>query len=248
MSAFLYHTSCSSCGSRDNLGVYTDHKFCFGCGFTENFSASRRRREAGVRATVPEKQLWLPDDIVTTIPHQADSWIRQYNLTQKELYDNKVVWSEKQQLLIFLYQQAGILLGWQGRYFGKDNKPKWWNQGNLKDIDKIINSSMLSTSIVLVEDIISAIKVGRQYGTKPLFGSYIDIANIYKLYKKYNTKKIVLWLDKDKQRHAYQTSVKLNSIGINSNVIVTLKDPKEYNNEEIRKIYESTIGHTTATT
>jgi len=28
---FLYHTSCDSCGSRNNLGVYTDHTYCFGC-------------------------------------------------------------------------------------------------------------------------------------------------------------------------------------------------------------------------
>ena len=31
-SNFLYHTSCSSCGSRDNVAVYDDgHTYCFGC-------------------------------------------------------------------------------------------------------------------------------------------------------------------------------------------------------------------------
>ena len=31
-SNFLYHTSCSNCGSRDNVAVYDDgHSYCFGC-------------------------------------------------------------------------------------------------------------------------------------------------------------------------------------------------------------------------
>ena len=28
---FLHHAPCENCGSRDNLGVYEDHTYCFGC-------------------------------------------------------------------------------------------------------------------------------------------------------------------------------------------------------------------------
>mgnify|MGYP000716208025 CR=1 FL=1 len=28
---FLYHKPCKECGSRDNLGVYENHTYCFGC-------------------------------------------------------------------------------------------------------------------------------------------------------------------------------------------------------------------------
>ena len=34
-SEFIEHTNCPSCGSRDNLAVYSDHKFCFGCNHYE---------------------------------------------------------------------------------------------------------------------------------------------------------------------------------------------------------------------
>lgn len=34
-STFLKHAPCPSCGSKDNLGVYDDHSFCFGCGYFE---------------------------------------------------------------------------------------------------------------------------------------------------------------------------------------------------------------------
>lgn len=32
-SEFLHHAPCPSCNSRNNLGVYTDHSYCFGCGW-----------------------------------------------------------------------------------------------------------------------------------------------------------------------------------------------------------------------
>jgi twinkle protein len=36
-STFLHHAPCPACGSKDNLGVYTDgHEYCFGCGYHKN--------------------------------------------------------------------------------------------------------------------------------------------------------------------------------------------------------------------
>ena len=32
-SVFYHHTYCPACSSRDNLGVYSDHAYCFGCGY-----------------------------------------------------------------------------------------------------------------------------------------------------------------------------------------------------------------------
>lgn len=34
-STFVKHAPCPKCGSQDNLGVYSDHSFCFGCGYFE---------------------------------------------------------------------------------------------------------------------------------------------------------------------------------------------------------------------
>ena len=28
---FIRHDACEKCGSKDNLAVYSDHTFCFGC-------------------------------------------------------------------------------------------------------------------------------------------------------------------------------------------------------------------------
>ena len=33
MSSFIKHMPCNKCGSKDNLGEYDDHFYCFGCGY-----------------------------------------------------------------------------------------------------------------------------------------------------------------------------------------------------------------------
>ncbi len=34
-SSFVRHEPCPSCSSKDNLARYTDHAYCFGCGYQE---------------------------------------------------------------------------------------------------------------------------------------------------------------------------------------------------------------------
>lgn len=37
MSTFIRHDSCPSCGSKDNLAVYSDHEYCFGCEYHKKY-------------------------------------------------------------------------------------------------------------------------------------------------------------------------------------------------------------------
>lgn len=49
-SNFLRHAPCPECGSKDNLGVYDDHSFCFGCGYFEG-SPTGGTKTAGKQRT-----------------------------------------------------------------------------------------------------------------------------------------------------------------------------------------------------
>ena len=40
MSKFLYHSACPKCGSRDNLGTWTNGSWCFGCGYQPRLTKS----------------------------------------------------------------------------------------------------------------------------------------------------------------------------------------------------------------
>ncbi len=149
-SVFLRNEACPECRRNgqdrrgDNLGVYTDHEICWSCGYI-NFYSYHNRRILGTKDTT-ERIVSLPDDIVPYIPVVADSWIKKYDLTQRELYDNKVVWSEFRQLLIFPYfDDKSHLWGWQGRYFGTDPKhPKWTGKGNFKEQIKVYEKKDLT--------------------------------------------------------------------------------------------------------
>lgn len=237
---YIRHEPCPSCGSRDNLAVYADHEYCFGCGHIKFYNYHSRRindiKDTGA------KIVSLPSDIIPSIPAVADSWIKKYNLTLEELYANRVVWSEFRQLLIFPYfDDKGHLWGWQGRYFGTDPKhPKWTGKGNFKEIDRVYHKNPLTgskeNSIILIEDIISSIKLNRIYNTSCLYGSFIDINKYCRIYKEYKPSSFIIWLDKDKEKESRIMSVKFNNIGLPCRVVSTDKDPKEYNNDQLRSI------------
>jgi len=42
-SSFIRHSECPECGSRDNLAVYTDHSYCFGCEYYEGSSGDSKK-------------------------------------------------------------------------------------------------------------------------------------------------------------------------------------------------------------
>ena len=53
-SKFLYHSPCSDCGSKDNLGVYTDHTYCFGCKITKYFNSQETAPQNEIQKEVTD--------------------------------------------------------------------------------------------------------------------------------------------------------------------------------------------------
>ena len=52
-------------------------------------------------------------------------------------------------------------------------------------------------------------------------------------------KSIVIWLDSDKLDEARKVGLNTSLIGLNSQVLYTSKDPKNYTNEEIKNYLET---------
>jgi len=167
----------------------------------------------------------LPEDIVPFVPAVADEWLRHYDLTQTELIVNRVVWSEYRKLLIFPYfDDKNFLFGWQGRYFGDVKEhPKWTGKGNFKEQIKLWGdlTTVKDTSIIIVEDVISTIKLSRFYISSCLFGSNIYINKYITIYNTYKPKEFIIWLDKDKEKESRLFSLQLNKLGIPCRVIST---------------------------
>lgn len=252
MGRFSHHEPCPKCreNGRDrrgnNLGVYDDgSKYCYSCGYHSHG-----------KPTIPvaiqlEQQLpsslSLPDDVEPYYPAQCLVWVGQYELNKNDLYTNKCLWSEHLQRLIFpIYSSEGReLLAWQGRYFGTDRaKPKWFSYGKLDTVFHIFNRERSRGSLVVVEDIVSAIKLGKVgHAVMPLFGSYISQKKMASL--KLLTAHLTIWLDPDKYKEAVKFCKEANIISLPCTVVNTDKDPKEVSFEELDRTLKSCYNNNT---
>ena len=247
MSSFTHHTVCPQCRrtgndrSGNNLGVYSDgSEYCFKCGYYQPPTNAGRLHKLVVGSTArASKQITLPEDAISNIPRVGRDYLDKYQLTDKDIKRNTIFWSECWQRLIFPYFDYTGLLGWQGRYLGIDKtKPKWYSQGDLKLILHIVGN-VKSNRCVIVEDTISAIKVGHlgTIAASPLFGSHLSTQRILQLKLLYDT--IYLWLDPDMRLKVIKFAQHAQQLGLNTRCIFSEKDPKEYTTEEI-KLYLDT--------
>lgn len=236
----IRHERCPECAklgkdtAGNNLAVYSDnHWYCFGCGW---YSGGSRLGYLHVRDdSRPHdlEQIALPHDSSYDYPKVALDWIEQYELTRKDLLHHRVVFSDYYHRLIFpVYSGEGIL-AYQGRYFGTEDKPKWWGEGNLKDTLHILKGKD-DSCIILVEDIISAMKLQKVGHTSmPLFGSHVDLSRLKRIKNYYH--KIILWLDPDKRKESIKFANIGKLLGLDMKVIFSDLDPKQHTQQEIEE-------------
>lgn len=236
MSELLYHTQCPQCVSRgsdrsqDNLGVYSDHKWCFSCGYYEGEKQEFYKPEQ-VMETKQHDVNSLPIDFdLSNIRLDALTWLKSYGITNAEITANYIGWSKSKEFLIFpVYGEDGWLVMWQGRYFGHQNFPKYHTKGS-KDVFHVLGMEH-SSIVVLVEDIVSAIKVSRVCKCMPLWGSEITRQQGNVLSKDFE--QIVLWLDPDKKKECLKFKIWLELFFDKVSIIYSEKDPKYYDDDTI---------------
>lgn len=95
-------------------------------------------------------------------------------------------------------------------------------------------------TLVIVEDIVSAIKVSRHYGALPLFGSHVTHDIVNKIAKSKHIDKVIVWLDDDKVMQSRVYSRKLTLL-LPTISVWTEKDPKDYSDDEIVEEVETAL-------
>lgn len=240
----MHNEQCPECAKRgkdrgkDNLGVYDDgSKFCFSCGYRVSPSGIDILRawksDESTNDGKGKVGSVLPDDISTDIPDIAFEWLTKYEINQRDLMNHRLMWSESRKCLIFpVFDSSMNLLAWQGRYFGENPMhPKWVKEGSTIDIFHILPIREHYETIVLVEDIVSAIKISKIAPCMPIFGSAIGYKRLSRLSNVTNG--VVIWLDSDKRKEAAQESHRAGAIGLSSRVVFSDHDPKVYSLGEI---------------
>ena len=231
----LHSTRCPKCAEKgkdragNNLAIYSDgHVWCFSCGYYQPGNELQKLK----KTKKPTISISLPEDITKTIPEKPLQWLQQY----LDYIPDRTYWSEKKQYLIFtIYDNEHMLLAYIGRYFGTNpNHPKWITFGINSSIIKLIKpaKNIQQSTCVLVEDIISAYKVGHIQDALPLFSAHINTQQMLRL-QLLGYKKLIFWLDADKYKEKIKFAQQAQALGFETQVIQTNLDPKEYSYEEI---------------
>jgi hypothetical protein len=245
------HKTCPLCGHRNTrtqgFVVIPDRKgyllFCHYCGKKKwiprsGFSPSAVRTLLKTPKRKVYENISLPSDMSYDIPAVGKVWLYEYGLTESLIRELGFGYSEKYNRLIMpVYNSDGELIHWQGRYlkdFIKDKTPKYITRTKSGNYFWAYNPSN-STRAILVEDMLSAIKVGLAgYAGICLFGSYLKDETINSIADLYE--QLTVWLDPDKRKAATKYTKRFSSFGYNFNVVLTAtKDPKEYSATEIKQ-------------
>ena len=253
VSRYLHAEQCPICRqsgkdrSEDNLAVYDDgHKYCFSCGYwvpaPKTISSTKEKltlsNEAIMNGTSsPDNELLpLPMDISGNLSPTAKRWLLSYGLTVEE--QKKFWWSEEKQQLVYpIFDLEGHLLFWQARNFDRAIPQKYHTHGNLKDHLHILGHE---GPLILVEDIVSAIKISRQHQAMALFGSHVSKDNLIRI-RDFGIGKdtpIGFWLDSDKTKESIKYKNQAKELGMKTFSIVTRQDPKTYTHQEIYKFID----------
>jgi len=167
---------------------------------------------------------YLPSDTTSNIPHKFIEYLKRYEV-------DKLI--DKYQLAYTPYQDRLILPCTDGGYLGRslEDQPKWLTFTDNDHFISVFNPKLNTNKLCIVEDPISAIKVGEVTRCIALLSTTITNNLFYKLAKLPNPTTVYIWLDGDIA--GYKGIAKLSSrLSQLSNLKIKLvseqdKDPKD---------------------
>ena len=190
----------------------------------------------------------LPNDFIPLvtfdkrIPPHAYAWFYKYELQEEDLDTYYIGYSPKTERAIIPIYVDNKLIAWQGRDVYYKRNLELYNKKILKNkplkyyTEYISNGKKLyyniynknNNKIILVEDIISCIKVFNkyQYNVTAILNSTLH-TNLISDHSLRNYQTVYVWLDPDAHIKAMQGVLRWQSMGINVKCIRTSTDPKD---------------------
>ena len=240
MTRLLSVSQCPECANRgkdtkrNNLAEYSDGWHCFGCGYRKQKNTIKHHLERfeGFSATRGCNGITCTDKL----PTAPLKWLLSYNLTLEEIgkfkyaYERDVKGNKTEcNILVFIHTCDY----WLGRNFHPDGV-RYLSSGEKPFITYGSNPGV----VVFVEDVISAIKVGRVATAVPMLGARIPNEWLAKC-KGYD--RVIIWGDRDKAVDNVRQSRRCSELlGKQVESVITDLDPKNYETKEIINILQIT--------
>lgn len=191
-------------------------------------------RSLDVKPVKTVADMQLPHDYTRDIPPEGLLYLYRRGLKDSEIKRWKIGYSPRYDRIIFPVYDGHKLVFYEGRTLGKIDKdnPKYMKvyQSNARDT-YFVARTIFSSEVVVVEDIVSAIRVSRVVDAYALLSTHVLDSLILQLCQKYD--RIYLWLDPDKRSKCVGLMRRYQALSIPVHLIFSDKDPKFYSDEEI---------------
>lgn len=247
--SFVNHEPCGRCGSRNNVARYADGgSWCFGCHKHERPTHAPWKFSVGTDVSVEvQTSPRIPEDAGTAFSQEAVEWLAKFHLDIPTALKYEVLFSPSRHQII--YQMGNV---WQARNLrmgmGNSGRPRSKNftSGDVNECHHIYGSiggsdsdspvQLVSSTLVLVEDPVSAIRIASGSSgcdAMPLLGSHLATKRLNAIAGLYRD--LVFYLDHDKLKESRLMAEKASLIGCNTRVIYTPLDPKEYTDSDLKE-------------
>lgn len=228
--------------------------YCHNCGLSGYYNAATKKsrhykdRNAGdsgqptKHSKVGKSSPRLPSDLDTeprNWPARARAWCYKYGLTDEDIKRGKFGYSNTtRRVHIPVYGPDGPLVVQSRRIHEDDKYPKYLTFGDSSSVVTIIKSTNPASdrTLVIVEDMISGLKVSKVHDVLVLLGSELSDrqALVCSTYKK-----VFIFLDNDNPIINKKALTMQQKLGMIVDIVVvthTNKDPKEYTIKELEEI------------
>lgn len=217
---------CEQCGANRGLAKYKSGEYCFSCKYF--------KKEKNLIYLEKKKTKLDELEVSNVFPEQALKYLRQYYINDHIINNNNIKWVSNYNRIGFFFGKN--LNSCYLRSINKTDKTKWLLKQEEK---KYYFKSKKSDILLVVEDAISLIRVFNVLNVDVLClgGTNFYSSMLVPLF--FNYKNLISWFDGDiAGKQASEKFRQRFKLSHNIRNIQTLKDPKEYSDREVIKLYE----------
>lgn len=212
---------CPNCGSRSGVDVY-NRGFCHACKKDFNTKSIIKKERPHERLELPQRT-----DYITK---QEGEYLNRYEI---DMLGVLCFHSEEYNRLCFPYPNSGIMKGCWMRDLTGLSRAKWLFAGTRDFVWAYVTKERNETCVV-VEDVISAIKLSRYTDVVCLGGTSFSYPLLVPHFLKHGYQKLIAFFDGDKAGKTAAQKFRLRFKGlVDVDIIRTTKDPKEYTHEQL---------------
>jgi len=222
-----------------DLKGYSCH--CFRCGFHGFIPhgvqsiADIKRREDEYRSQDFSKGLVLPSDYTLDIPTSAMTWFLKSGISAELAREHLIGYSESMERVVLPVYAGSELVAVQMRATRDGLKPKYLNPFGPKVSNAVFWAGKPKNRVgVVVEDMLSAIKIGQYIYSASILGTNMTDARASQIARELDH--ALIWLDNDKAGIDgwRKAATPLSMMGVYCTRVRSERDPKTYTRSEIK--------------